>query len=94
MAILLIFFTRYNAVRLYMYEDYMIVEFYLIKKEIKVNYNQVKEALMVSNRYEGINIRFKIIIDDKKYTFRINKFDTEFTDFLQSKVNYRISKNI
>ncbi|WP_131474484.1 hypothetical protein [Flavobacterium sp. KMS] len=71
----------------------MIVKFYLIKKEIKVNYNQVKEVLRSSNRYDGITIIFRVSVGDKKYTFRIDKFDTEFINFLKAKVNYRISNN-
>ncbi|WP_123912114.1 hypothetical protein [Flavobacterium sp. AJR] len=60
---------------------------------MKVNYNQVKEALISSNRYDGTTIRFRVTVGDKKYTFRIDKFDTEFTNFLKAKVNYRISNN-
>ena len=87
-TILLIYFTRFNAVRILYFEEYMIVNFYLINKSLKVNYEEVQEVRFCSGiSGMGFNLRFKFAINGEKYTFRIKKYDKKFTDFLKTKTN-------
>lgn len=88
---LFIFITRNNAVKIYLYEDFVILKFYLLNKELRVFYNEIREIVIYHTIYEGVMTKFVIINNNKKIVFRINKSDKEFINLLRLKTNLQIN---
>ncbi|WP_264566854.1 hypothetical protein [Flavobacterium sp. N3904] len=86
-ALVMVYLTRYNAVNIDFHEKYMLIKFYILKKEIIINYNQIIEIRDCYDRYIGSNIRFKIKHVDKLIVFRIKTSDNELKKFLRCKVS-------
>ena len=90
-SILLIYFQRYNAVNLTMYEETLEIDFYLLFQKVKLNYNQIDKIYWVnSGAYGGSYLKFIVKAKDKTYRFRVKIFDSEFIKFLENKTGKKI----
>jgi len=92
-SLLIIFIERYNAVNLTMYDKSMEIEFYLLKKTIFVNYEDIIEIKPLWDSGLGSNLRFRIKTNNKNYTFRVRFQDDEFFNLLEEKTKKNIGSS-
>jgi hypothetical protein len=85
LVLVIVYFTRYNAVNIDFYDDYMCVNFYILKKKFLINYDQIIELKECRDRFIGSNTRFKIKHLGKLIIFRIKTSDVELKKHLKHK---------
>ena len=90
-CLILIFWTRHNAVRMYLFDDKIKIEFYLINKTILIGYDEILNVLSLWDSGIGANLKFIIKHDNIIYKFRVKFLDKEFVEFLEFKMGRKIS---
>lgn len=91
-GIITLYITRYDAVIISLYENSVLINFFLIKKKIEINYDEIIKLKSYSNTYEGVVFRIIIKHKNKKYSIRTKFYDEEFVDFLKAKTGLEINK--
>lgn len=86
-VLVIVYFARYNAVNIDFYDDYMCVNFYILKKKLIINYDQIIELKECHDRFIGSNTRFQIKHLGKSITFRIKTSDIELKNYLKIRIS-------
>jgi hypothetical protein len=85
-SVIYIYLTRYNAVEIKAYDCNMNVNFFILKKQITIEYTEIKDLKIVSSGvYGGSYLMFILNKRNDNIKFRIKIYDIEFIRFLEEK---------
>lgn len=91
-GVIYLYISRYNIVNLLLFENSILIEFYLINKKIKISYEEIIKLKSYSNTYEGLIFRIIFKHENKLYSIRTKFYDKEFVGLLMKKTGLVINR--
>lgn len=91
-GVVYLYITRYNVANFLLFENSILIDFYLINKKIKINYDEIIKLKSYSNTYEGVVFRIIIKHKNKVYSIRTRFYDKEFVGLLKKKTGLEVNK--